>query len=268
MPLFSNIKHEACLDPFSYHAALCCTVSLFIKSPNGNSSDNFQSLFAGEAKALFLPGSCSWVLVESSPHCWRTKSTESKSLISYASPSQPCQSETLIKNSIWLYHISLVVFSKGCVLWQLLMPASMQETFQGGWAMWRLHGAHWAQARGSWCHLLAEHVPPRGKGTLLLSHSPARGRFGKEQALAARSRAPPTAPGAAPASRGTASGCLQCTAGFGEGFPPPACTCPPASQCWGNPSISAAFSHQKCFKTYPYGAQIKWNKNKTHFTPA
>lgn len=55
MPLFSNINHEACLDPFSYHTALCCTVSLFIKSPNGNSSDNFQSLFAGEAKALFLP---------------------------------------------------------------------------------------------------------------------------------------------------------------------------------------------------------------------
>lgn len=177
MPLFSNIKHETCLDPFSYHAALCCTVSLFIKSPNGNSSDNFQSLFAGEAKALFLPGS--WVLVESSPHCWRTESTESKSLISYASPSQPCQSETLIKNSIWLYHISLVVFSKGCVLWQLLMPASMQETFQGGWAMWRLHGAHWAQARGSWCHLLAEHVPPRRKGTLLLSHPSCQRKVGE-----------------------------------------------------------------------------------------
>lgn len=72
---------------------------------------------------------------------------------------------------------------------------------------------------------------PDARGLCSCPTPPARGRFGKEQALAARSRAPPTAPGAAPASRGTASGCLQCTAGFGEGFPPPACTCPPASQC-------------------------------------
>lgn len=55
MPVSSNIKHEACLDPFSYHAALCCTVNLIMMSPNGNISEHFQSVFGGEAKALFLP---------------------------------------------------------------------------------------------------------------------------------------------------------------------------------------------------------------------
>lgn len=181
MPVSSNIKHEACLDPLSYHAALCCTVNLIMMSPNGNISEHFQSVFAGEAKALFLPVSrgLGWLL---------TTLLENREYGKQVTHTLPPQSPASLR--------PLLKTESGCTTFHQL--PSPRDVFCGScsWqqACRRCFGVD-EQCEG--CAVLTElrrealgvtslqsTSHPEARGLCSCPIPPARGRIRKEQALA------------------------------------------------------------------------------------